>query len=192
MSTTTPKGIAEVEQPSYKLPTTVVPSHYKIHQFPSFKNFRCQGEVTIDIDVASPVSSITLHARDLIITSAYVEHANGTCLDAIMGTATVKLTDALSGKQVEKTFASAASLDADNERATFKFDGVLGKGAWKLHIDYSASMVQPSLEGFYRSKWVDDAGAEHWMASTQLAATQARVPSPVSTNRPTKPRSKSR
>jgi puromycin-sensitive aminopeptidase len=174
MSTTKPTGIAEVEQPSYKLPTTVVPSHYKIHQVPSFENFRFRGQVSIDIDVTEPVSSITLHARDLMITSAYVEHANGTYLDAVMGTSTVKFTDPTTGKPVEKTFASAASLDVDNERATFKFDGVLGKGAWKLHIDYSASMVQPSLEGFYRSKWVDAAGADHWMASTQLAATQAR------------------
>ena len=174
MSSQQPSGKAEVEQPSYKLPTGVVPSHYKIYQVPNFSTFMCQGEVTIDIDVQEPTSRITLHARDLIITSAFVVHENGTCLDAITVPATVKLTDPTSGKQIDKSFTSAASLDAASERATFNFNGVLGKGAWKLYVVYSASMVQPSLEGFYRSKWTDDAGVDHWMASTQLAATQAR------------------
>ena len=110
-------GLTEV--PSYKLPTTVVPSHYKIHQVPNFRTFMCRGEVEIDVDVREATRSITLHARDLIITSAYVLHENGTRLNAITVPATVKLTDPTTGKQHEKKFKSAASLDEATERATF-------------------------------------------------------------------------
>lgn len=163
-----------VEQPDYKLPTTVVPSHYLIHKTPNFDDFTVAGEVVIDIDVREEVGAITLHSRDLMITSAFVEHENGTRLNALNVPATVIFFDPVTGKPVEKSFSSAASLDVANERATFTFGGMLGKGAWKLHATYVASMVQPSLEGLYRSKWVDDQGLDHWMASTQLAATQAR------------------
>ncbi|CAN5146731.1 M1 family metallopeptidase [soil metagenome] len=174
MCTSKPASPAEVDQPDYKLPTTVVPSHYVIHKTPNFRDFTFAGDVGIDIEVREEVGGITLHARDLMLTSAFVEHENGTRLNAILVPATVVFIDPTTGKPTEKSFSSAASLDVDSERATFNFGGKLGKGAWKLHATYVASMVQPSLEGLYRSKWVDDQGVDHWMASTQLAATQAR------------------
>jgi hypothetical protein len=126
--------------PSYKLPGGVVPSHYAIVQAPNFSTFMCKGEVTIDIDVQEPTSSITLHARDLIIDAAYVVHENGTRLDSILVPATVKLIDPDTGKAHDHSFTSAASLDLENERARFDFNGILGKGAWKLVAFYSASM----------------------------------------------------
>ncbi len=163
-----------VEQPDYKLPTTVVPSHYVIHETPNFDDFTIPGEVTIDIDVREEVSAITLNARDLMITSAFVEHENGTRLNALLVPATVIFFDPTSGAPVEKSFTSAATLDVARERATFNFAGKLSKGAWKLHISFTPSTVQPSLEGAYRCKWTDDQAVDHWMLATQLAATQAR------------------
>ena len=34
--------------------------------------------------------------------------------------------------------------------------------------------MQPSLEGFYRSKWTDGNEVDHWVATTQFEATHAR------------------
>jgi puromycin-sensitive aminopeptidase len=165
---------AEQDVPEYKLPTSVVPLHYKIRKTPNFGTFTFDGTVEIDIDVRRPINSIQLHAKELKITSAYVIHANGTRLDALMTTASVKIADKDTSKYSDVEFASAATLDAEAERATFNFNGTLGTGAWKLFVTYSGSLVQPSLEGFYRSKWTDNAGVDHWIGTTQFEATHAR------------------
>lgn len=160
--------------PSYKLPTSVVPVHYKIRKTPNFGDFTFAGTAEIDIDVRRAVNSITLNAKELQITKAYVLHENGTRLDAMITTASVKVADKDTSKYSDVTFDSSATLDSEAERATFNFNGTLGVGAWKLFTEFSGSLVQPSLEGFYRSKWTDDAGVDHWIATTQFEATHAR------------------
>ncbi len=165
---------AESAVPSYKLPTYAVPSHYRVRQMPDFGTFTFKGEVEIDIDVVRPTNTLALNAKDLKITSAYVVHENGTRLDALMTRATVKFADAETSKHADIEHDSAADYDAEAERATFTFAGTLGCGKWKFFAEYEGSLVQPSLEGFYRAKWTDDKGEVHWIGTTQFEATHAR------------------
>ncbi|CAN5146639.1 M1 family metallopeptidase [soil metagenome] len=165
---------ADTAVPSYKLPTSVTPSHYRVRQMPDFGSFTFTGDVEIDIDVHRPVTSVTLNAKDLKCHSAYVVHENGTRLDAIMTRATVKFADAETSKHADIEHDSAGTYDAEAERLTFNFNGTLGSGKWKFFAEYEGSLVQPSLEGFYRAKWTDDQGVVHWIGTTQFEATHAR------------------
>lgn len=165
---------ADSEVPSYKLPTSVIPSHYRVRQMPNFGTFTFTGEVEIDVDVLRPTCSLTLNTKDLKITSAYVVHENGTRLDALKTRATVRFADAETSKYADIEHESAGTYDAEAERTTFNFAGTLGAGKWKFFAEYEGSLVQPSLEGFYRSKWTDDKGEVHWIGTTQFEATHAR------------------
>ena len=75
---------------------------------------------------------------------------------------------------VEERFESAATIDEKAQTAVFSFSRAVEKGDWKLVAEYEGSLVQPSLEGFYRSKWTDDSTMDHWVATTQFEATHAR------------------
>ena len=82
--------------------------------------------------------------------------------------------DPVTGEPREEQFTSAASLDEKSQTAVLSFDGMLAKGDGKLTAEYEGSLVQPSLEGFYRSAWIDDDKNGHWVATTQFEATHAR------------------
>ena len=80
----------------------------------------------------------------------------------------------MSGDSRAEEFESAAALDDDAQTASFSFSSPLAKGTWKLAAEYEGSLVQPGLEGFYRTMWTDGAGTQHWAAATQFEATHAR------------------
>jgi puromycin-sensitive aminopeptidase len=158
----------------YQLPRTVVPRHYVITIEPDFRTFRFSGRVAIDIEVIEPVDRVVLHALGLKITSAYVENAAGARKGARKARASVTFVDPASGDSALESFESAAAMDEKSQTAALSFDGALARGAWKLVAEYQGSLVQPGLEGFYRTTWTDGAGVQHWAASTQFEATHAR------------------
>jgi puromycin-sensitive aminopeptidase len=157
----------------YQLPTTVVPRHYDIRIRPDFGSFRFQGHVVVDIDVREPVDRITVHSLGLKITGAQAISKGGR-RDSVMTRAGVMVVDAETGQPREEQFESAAAIDEKAQTAVFSFGTTLEKGDWKLSVDYEGSLVQPGLEGFYRSRWTDDDKKDHWVASTQFEATHAR------------------
>ena len=158
----------------YQLPKSVVPRHYDVLVRPDFGSFRFSGRVVVDVEVRQPVDRITLHSLGLKITRAQVVHSRGGRRDAVMTQARVSFVDPVTGEAREEQFASAAALDEKTQTAEFSFDGTLEKGVWKLTAEYEGSLVQQSLEGFYRSKWTDDNKTDHWVATTQFEATHAR------------------
>jgi puromycin-sensitive aminopeptidase len=158
----------------YQLPKTVVPRHYDLRVQPDFGSFRFRGRVVVDVEVREAVDRITLHSLGLKITGAQVVSSRGQRHDAVMTRATVTFVDAETGKPREEQFESAASIDEKSQTAVLSFGSVLQKGEWKLAIEYEGSLVQPGLEGFYRSRWTDDDRKDHWVASTQFEATHAR------------------
>ena len=158
----------------YQLPRSVVPRHYEVLMTPDFTSFRFSGRVVVDVEVREPVDRITVHSLGLKITSAQVVDSKGSRLEAATTRARVSFFDPVTGEAREEQFASAAALDEKSQTAEFSFRGTLEKGAWKLTAEYEGSLVQPSLEGFYRSKWTDDSTTDHWVATTQFEATHAR------------------
>lgn len=140
----------------YQLLKSVVPLHYDIQVMPDFGSFRFSGRVVVDVEVSEPVDRITVHSLGLKITRARVVDIRGGSRDAVTTQAKVSFVDSVTGETREEQFASAAALDEESQTAVFSFGGTLEKGVWKLTAEYEGSLVQPSLEGFYRSKWTDD------------------------------------
>ena len=159
---------------AYQLPRSVVPRHYDIMVRPDLASFRFSGRVAVEVEVREPVDRITLHALGLKITEAHVMDNRGSRRDAVLTRATVSFVDPATGEARDEQFAGAAALDEKSQTATFAFGATLEKGLWTLTAEYEGSLVQPGLEGFYRSKWTDENGRDHWAATTQFEATHAR------------------
>ncbi len=158
----------------YQLPRTVVPRHYDIVITPDFDSFRFGGRVAVEIEVREPVSRIAVNSLGLKIREAHAVDGGGKRVDVVMAPAVVSFFHPVTGEAAEERFMSAAALDEEAQTAVFTFTRALETGKWKLLADYEGSLVQPSLEGFYRSRWTDDTGTDHWVASTQFEATHAR------------------
>lgn len=149
---------------SHRLPTTVVPSRYDLSLRPDLGAATFTGKAVIDIDVHQPVTEIILNAAELQLTSAHVTDDAGTSLT---GTVTNGAGQALDGT------IAIADLKDDLELGIIRFAGTLGKGKWQLIIDF-AGILNDKLHGFYRSKYTDDDGVEHIIASTQMEPNDAR------------------
>ncbi len=158
----------------YQLPRSVVPRHYDLLVKPDFGSFRFSGRVVVDVEVLEPVDRFTVHALGLKIITAQIVDSRGGRREAATTQARVTFVDPVTGETREEQFPSAAVLDEKAQTAEFSFGEMLAKGPWKLIAEYEGSLVQPSLEGFYRSKWTDENSVDHWAAATQFEATHAR------------------
>jgi puromycin-sensitive aminopeptidase len=72
---------------------------------------------------------------------------------------------------IDKTFAKI-SYDKKNETATFTFPKLIPAGKRKLTLVFRG-ILNDKMRGFYRSKYTVG-GKEHYMATTQFEATDAR------------------
>lgn len=133
----------------HRLPRTVVPQSYEITLAPDLAEATFYGEVYIDVLVHEPTSEIVLNALELNILGAKITNADGSSFDA------------------------AVTLDEKLERASLKVNGRIGKGAWRLYLNFNGRL-NDKLRGFYRSTYEDEAGVEQVIASTQFEATDAR------------------
>ncbi len=148
-------GVSTSAQPlflgsDFRLPKTVVPSHYEIDITPDFKELTFRGTVAIDVDVVEPVSSILINAHELTIFAVTVEDPSSST-----------------------SFTATVALDEKLQRADLKVHGKLGRGKWRLKLSF-AGILNDELKGFYRSIWKDEAGQEHVIATTQFEACDAR------------------
>ena len=64
------------------------------------------------------------------------------------------------------------SLDERLERVTFSAPGTIEPGAYVLECAF-AGVLNDKLRGFYRSRFTDPDGAEHWLATTHFESTDA-------------------
>jgi aminopeptidase N len=133
----------------YRLPRTVVPSHYTLRLAPDLNAATFTGRVVVDVDVTEPVDEIVLNAAQLTIGEAILSNAAGEGI-----TATVR-------------------TDEESERATLTLAERADAGAWQLEIAFDG-ILNDDLRGFYRSVYKDDAGNEKTIATTQFEATDAR------------------
>jgi aminopeptidase N len=109
-----------------RLPEGVVPQHYDLRFAPDLQKATFTGEETIDVQVAKPVSAITLNAADLEIEEASVT-------------------------QGDKTQPAQTSLQPEKEQATLALASALAPGAATLRIKFSGTL-NDKLRGFYLAR----------------------------------------
>jgi puromycin-sensitive aminopeptidase len=133
----------------YRLPSTTVPTAYRIRLEPDLTASTFTGTVEIDVVLDTPSTEIVLNVLDLELGAADVRPEGG---DVVAATVTV---------------------DEALERATLRLDAPIPAGAATLRMTFRGQLNE-QLVGFYRSTFVDGHGDERSIATTQLCATDAR------------------
>ena len=132
------------------VPTNVKPSKYRITLEPDFTTFAFIGSETIQVEILSPTTSITLNSIEIAVESCTITLSDGTELAA-----------------------RSTLLNEEDETARFQFGAELPVGEATLSIKFTGEL-NDKLRGFYRSSYTDIDGNERYMATTQLEATDAR------------------
>ena len=109
-----------------RLPTTVVPTHYRLTLAPDLKSATFWGVEQIDVNITQPLSSITLNSAEIAFQSVTIR----------------------SGGEQQ---SGAVSLDENKQQATFTFPKTLAAGPATLEIHYTG-ILNNQLRGFYLSK----------------------------------------
>ena len=133
----------------YRLPRTVIPSHYELKLTPDLGDASFAGNVLVDVAVVEPVSEIVVNAAELTLYDVTLFNSDG------------------------QRLASTVETDEKAERSTLHLDGIAAPGAWKLGISFDG-ILNDDLRGFYRSVYTDPNGVEKTIATTQFEATEAR------------------
>lgn len=140
----------------YRLPNDTKPESYDIYISTNIHSgdFNFEGTVSILISVLSETSSIRLHS-----------HRLHTIHD-------ISLLEEGSGDSVP---LGIETYDNDNNFLTIPLlTGVLESGKrYLLHIVFDG-ILQDDPRGFYKSSYIDDSGSVRFLATTQLAMTDAR------------------
>ncbi|HSF86619.1 MAG TPA: M1 family metallopeptidase [Acidimicrobiia bacterium] len=132
----------------YRLPRNVTPRHYAVTLTPDLAAATFTGSAVVDVEVNEQTSNVVLNAVELDVVSAALT-ADG------------------------HRIAATPHLDEERERLVLSPATPLAEGEWQLHLEFSG-VLNDQLRGFYRSRYEDDAGVEHVLATTQFEATDAR------------------
>ncbi|MDQ6782278.1 MAG: M1 family metallopeptidase [Actinomycetota bacterium] len=133
-----------------RLPRTAIPSRYDLELAPDLAESSFTGTVTIDLEVTSDTTELVLNAAELVIDTAEIAVAGG-----------------------DKLTASVTHDEAE-QRATLAFDTAVPAGSGHRLILRFTGILNDQLHGFYRSRFDDDAGASHTIATTQFEPADAR------------------
>ncbi|HEY6531201.1 MAG TPA: M1 family metallopeptidase, partial [Acidimicrobiales bacterium] len=134
----------------YRLPAGVSPTRYDLTLLPDLAGAAFTGTVIATLEVSQPTSELCCNALDLEIDGAWVIDSDGA-----------------------RTDTASVDLDAELERVTFRFATPVPVGRVVLHVEFRGEL-NDKLRGFYRSTFVDDAGDDQVIATTQFEATDAR------------------
>jgi len=135
-----------------RLPRTTRPRRYELLIAPDLDASTFSGEVVIALELEAPTATIVLHAKDLDV--ALVELAQG-------GSA----------------IAADLRVDAAHEQLVITAERPLEAGDAVLELRFDGR-ISHGLLGFYRSTYVDEAGADKVLAATQFEAPHARAAFP--------------
>lgn len=130
----------------YRLPSSVVPRHYRLRIEPDIENETFSGRVEIDVEAIDSASEIVLNADALDVTSVEV---------TVDGLAT----------------AAEFSIDAELERITIHQSLAPGDAVVSCSFD---GRFDENLVGFYLSRFETADGTPEKLATTQFEATHAR------------------
>ncbi|MGA2208475.1 MAG: M1 family metallopeptidase [Acidimicrobiales bacterium] len=134
----------------FRLPRTALPRRYALWLSPDLGTATFTGTVAIELDISSPTSEIVCNAAELALSGATLRAAGA---------------------------AEATSLDVQLderlERARFSAPAPIEPGSYVLECAF-AGVLNDKLRGFYRSRFTDPEGTEHWLATTHFESTDAR------------------
>ena len=133
----------------YRLPTSVIPSHYNLHLKPDLESETFTGEVEIAVEISETTSSLLLNSKELELKSARL----------ISDAGRIEATD--------------FTYDEELERVTLQLDSEAPAGSYRLAVDFDG-ILNRKLAGFYISTFTDESGVERKIATTQFESTDAR------------------
>ena len=133
----------------YRLPTSVIPSHYNLHLKPDLESESFTGTVDISIDASETISEIILNSKELELKSA-----------RLIG-------------DVGEIDANGFTYDEELERVTLHLASEAPSGSYTLSINFDG-ILNRKLAGFYISTFTDEDGVERKIATTQFESTDAR------------------
>ncbi len=133
-----------VELDPYRLPAGAAPTRYELLLRPDLEHASFSGEVRIEVDVDERLEQLVLNAIELEIGHCTVDGAR-----------------------------SGHELEAETERLFVTPPEPLDPGRHELVVSFTG-VLNDKLRGFYRSTYVDDDGAEHVIATTQMQSTDCR------------------
>ena len=128
----------------FRLPRHVLPRRYEVHLEPDLGAATFAGRVLIETTVTVATRLIALNAKELDITSVFVDGA-----------------------------PAVHALDIENERLIIGTTEDVAVGTSILDISFTGTL-NDKLRGFYRSTYRDDAGVEHVVAASQMQSTDCR------------------
>ncbi|XP_068202064.1 aminopeptidase N-like [Palaemon carinicauda] len=144
---------APIEVTDYRLPTSLVPTHYKVELKPFVNgNFSILGRVVIDIKVMSKTSNITIHMADIITFNDTIKVMQNGNEVAITKHTYDPIREFYVG-YLEKEISAGETIQLE-----MSFEGYLND----------------QMRGFYRSSYVDESGKTVYLAGTQFQPTDAR------------------
>ena len=146
----TASAASEKETGSVRLPEGVYPTSYKIFVEPHADDGKFFGSESINMEVNKPVDKIVLNSNGIKLTDA-------TCqFDGALHPIKVK-------------FHYQPKL----QQVSFYLPRTINKGRCTLSLGFEGVMSD-KLKGFFRSKFEDSSGKQHWLAGTQMEPTDAR------------------
>ena len=134
----------------YRLPADIRPAHYQITLDLDLESEQFTGTVTISAEVVNTVDVIVLNADGLTTGNASYRRADD-----------------------DPTTECGIEVDAVQERLVLQPPGSLAPGPIELDISFEGGF-NDQLVGPYLSRFTDDGGDDHKLATTQFEATHAR------------------
>lgn len=152
-SSQTKMKVAAEDAARFRLPTSVLPVRYIVEWQPDLEANSFSGFETIQLDVKENTKSVVLNCKEMEVQEATITDSSG---------------NSLKGSVV---------LEEETEFARISFDSELKAGTWHLTLRFTG-ILNDRLAGFYRSKFKDNEGKEHKIATTQFESTDARAAFP--------------
>ncbi|MDR3612070.1 MAG: M1 family metallopeptidase [Candidatus Obscuribacterales bacterium] len=148
-------GFGEALSPVFKarslrLTTDVKPVNYKLSFTPDLEKARFDGDEDLQFTVATEQSALILNSAEEIIDDAFI----------------------VDTKTQIKISAATVAYDKTAEQVSISFKSAIAPGAYTLHCHFKG-VLNDKLRGFYRSKF-HDVNGEHYIATTQMEAADAR------------------
>ncbi|MGI8753000.1 MAG: M1 family aminopeptidase [Acidimicrobiales bacterium] len=136
--------------PDPRLPRTAIPHRYDLELAPDLAASSFSGTVAIDLEMTVEAREMTFNSAELVIHQAELTGPDG------------------------EAHTASVTLDEAEQRATLAFDTVLAAGAgYRLAMRFTG-ILNDQLRGFYRSRFDDDDGVSHTIATTQFEPADAR------------------
>ena len=145
-----PTAAAPDREAEHRLPRDVVPRRYELRIEPDLDAATFSGEEDVAVEVVTATDRIVLNAADLEVGEVWVETGGG---------------------RVQ------ATASTEGERLSLALASELAPGEAIVHVSFRG-VLNDKLKGFYRSTFVDEAGVERVIGTTQMEPADARLAFP--------------